>query len=429
MGSIVATAQPEKGRVRLDIDWTSHPSPRCKVYRIVNGGTPTLIREGMPCVLSHSKATIYDTEGPLDQPTSYRTTVQLNANGDMELGVEEWQSAATFGGTVTQSKDFYAAGNASLKFVSDASFANPQIMSEMFPVVVGTSYTATASLMSTSSWAGGVGLVTSWYTSGLAFLSNSGTAGNLWPVPGVFETYTNTGTAPATAAFARIMLLVTGSPPTGQTFYVDEAYATTPLGTVDSAVVTLPSSSGGWWKDPLHPATMVRVLDQETAYRSIVACGTYQGVALVGASRPSRPNDSAILEVPGQSQGVAVYGHRKASRRTVQVVSGRFADGDALRLLHDSGAPLLLQLPAAYGVPEQYMLCGSLDSTALGADMQRQMEVHQTQVVHCQPDPGPNEGVLGTRYQDLRKSGAPTTFAAATAASLTWLDALKGNIS
>jgi hypothetical protein len=424
MGSITATAQPEKGR-------TSHPSPRCQVFRIVAGGTPVLIREGAPCVLSHNKATIYDTEGPLDQLTTYRAIVQLNANAGMELTVEEWTPAngVTFGGAVTQSKDYYAAGNASLKFVSDASFAAPQIMSDAFAVTVGVSYTAVAQVLSATAWNGGLGLLISWYTSGLVFLSNSGAAGNLWPATGTWESYTVTGTAPATAAFARVFLLVAGSPSAGQTFYLDEAYATTPLGTVDSNAVVLPSSSGGWWKDPLHPATMIRVQDQETAYRSVVSCGSYQGVALVNVTRPNRPNDSTILEVPSQALGIGVFAHRKSSRRTVTVASGSITDADALRALHDQGGPLLLQLPAAYGVPEQYALCSTLQSSALGPDMRRQMEVHQTDVVHCQPPVGPNEGVLGARYRDLRKGGQQTTYAAATAASLTWQDGLKGNIS
>lgn len=429
MGSITATAQADKGRVRLDIDWATHPSPRCTVYRIVNGGTPTLIREGAPCVLSHNKATIYDHECPLDQPVVYQTTVQLNANGDMELTVEEWQSTATFGGTVTQSKDYYSAGNASLEFVSNASFAGPQIMSEAFAVTAGTSYTATGQLMSQTAWSGGLGLIMSFYTSGMAFLSNVGTAFNLWPVPATWETYTVTGNAPATAAFCRLCMLITGSPPTGQTFRLDEAYATTPLGTATSTTVTLPSSAGGWWKDPLHPATAVKVLDRESTFRTYACGGAMNGVGLVGVSRPSRPSDSALLEVPGQALGVGVFSHRKASRRAVQVLTSAFTDADALRALHDQGGPLLLQLPAVYGVPEQYVLCGSLDSSSFGSDMTRQLEVHQTQYVHAQPPAGPCEGAAGARYRDLRKSGAKTTFATATAASLTWQDALKGNIS
>lgn len=427
MGSITATAQPEKGRVRLDIDWTTHPSGRCQVFRIVAGGTPTLIREGAPCVLSHNKATIYDVEGPLDQQTVYRTTVQLNDNADMELGVAEWVAAPTAGGTVTQSLDYYAAGNASLKFVPDGVTATPVLYSDEFAAVAGVSYTETAQVLSASPWRGGIGLHIAWYTSGHVLINTAGPASNLWPATGAWESYTLTATAPATTAFARVGLLWAGTPPIKNVFYLDEVYATTPLGTVDSSPVILPSSQGGWWKDPLHPATMVRVIDRET--QLVTSCGQIGGVALVGVSRPSRPADSVVLEVPAQALGVGVFSHRKASRRTILVASGTTADGDALRALHDEGGPLLLQLPQRYGVPEQYALCGSLDASSLGQDMTRQVELHQTQMVHQPSPPGPNDGVLGARYTDLRKNGAATTYAAANSAGLTWQDGLKGNIS
>lgn len=427
MGSITATAQPDKGRVRLDIDWTTHPSPRCQVFRIVAGGTPTLIREGAPCVLSHNKATIYDVEGPLDQITTYRTTVQLNANADMELSVEEWQALST-GGVASQSLDFHSAGNASLLFTPSGATAAPILLSDAFPVTVGVSYTSTLQLMSRTRWAGGIGAVIRWYDAGSALISTSGTASNLWPSVGVFEPYTITATAPALSVTARIGVLWAGTPPSTALFNVDEAYATTALGTVNSGIVTLASSQGGWWKDPLHPATMVRLIDREEVFRLQATCGTFQGVVLVGASQPSLPADSALLEVPGQSLGVGVFARRKAGRRTIVVATNSTTDADKLRALHGAGGPLLLQLPAAYGVPEQYTLCGSLDSSSLGGDMTRPMAAHQTQFVQSAPPPGPGEGVAGARYVDFHKITGPLTYAAATSASYTWQDGLKGNI-
>lgn len=429
MGSITATAQPDKGRVRLDIDWTSHPSGRCKVFRVVAGGTPALIREGSPCVLSHNKATIYDVEGPLDQPTIYRTTVQLNDNADMELTAEGWQAAPTAGATVTQSLNYYQAGNASLRIAPDGATAAPVVYSDQFPATVGVSYAVSAQLLSATAWKGGVGLIIRWETSGGALVSTTGTASNLWPANGMWEPYTLTGTAPATTGLARVGVVFANTPPVTNIFYLDEVYATTALGTVDSASVVLPSSQGGWWKDPLHPATMVRVFDREEAFRLYGQCGSFNGVALVGFSQPSRPSDSALLEVPGQSTGVAVFAHRKASRRTIVVTSGSPTLAESLRILHDEGGPLLLQLPAVYGLPEEYHLCASLDSSALGGNMTYPLTVHQTQVVHTLPPPGPGEGVLGARYQDFRKAGQPLTYAAANSAGLTWQDGLKGNIS
>lgn len=436
MGTITATAQQDKGRVRLDIDWTSHPSPRCRVFRCFPGAippAPVLIREGAPCVLSNNKATIYDWEGPLDTPTYYQAVVQLNDNADMEASVEEWQSTNTTGGVATQSDDYFYAGSASLKFTPTGSAAAPQVLSEQFAVTVGTSYTATAQLLAAATWTGGIGIIINWYTSGLVYLSTTGSASDLWPTVGDWESYTVTGTAPATAAFARFGFLLAGTPPAANVFYIDEAYATTPLGTIDTSAtpIVLASAAGGWWKDPLRPATAVKLLDDLTSvyYKFPYGELVESGLAIVGVSRPNHPADAALLEVPSQALGIGSFSTRKGARRSVQVASGTFADADALRSLHAGGAPLLLQLPARFGIPEEYSLCADLDSTALGPDMNRQFQIHTVQATHVASPAGPAEGVAGCRYADLRVKGAKLTYAAATSAGYTWLDALKGNIS
>lgn len=426
MGTIAVTAQQDKGRARIDLDWLTHPAPWCWVYRSTVGGVPALIREGNPCVLSNAKATIYDVEGPLDVLTYYQSTVPLNDNGTMEAGVEEWQSASTTGGTAAQSTDYFYAGSASLQFVPSGSAAAPTVLSEEFAVTVGVVYTANAQVLATSTWTGGVGLVISWYTAAHALLSTSGTAANLWPAVGDWDPYTVTGTAPATAAFGRVGLLFAGTPSVDKVFYLDECYVTTALGTIDTsaAPIALSSAVGGWWKNPLQPATMVRLQDA-LAW----ACNGKTGVALIGVSGASRPADGAVLEVASQSLGVGSFSPRKAARRTIQVASGSVADADALRDLHAPGGQLLLQLNAAYGVPAEYALYGDLSSLGLGGDMTRQVKVFQADMIHSQNPPGPAEGVLGVRYQDLRVKGAKLTYAAAATAGYTWLDALKGNIA
>lgn len=437
MSTIVTTVQPDKGRIRIDLDWASlfNSTPRtsaCQVYRVVPAlyPTPVLIREGNPCILSNLKATIYDWEAPLDTLVYYQAVVALNPDGGFERSVEGWASSLTgisTGGTPAQSTDFFYAGNASLQWTPDGVTASNRAISDPAFVVVGTSYTASAQVLASKTWGGGVGLVIRWYTSPGVFISESGTASNLWPAVGTWEPYTITATAPATAGFGRMALLITGTPPADTVFYIDEAWLTTAGGTIDSsaAPLVLPSTSGGWWKDPLHPATMVRLQDS-LAW----ACNGMSGVALVGVSRPTRPADVAELAVPSQALGVGSFAPRKSSRRTAQVASGSFADADAVAALHSSGAPTLLQLPARYGVPDQqYWLCGDLQTSALGGDMTRSIQVHQVDMVHTQAPPGPAEGVLGCRYIDLRTGGAKLTYAAAASAGYTWLDALKGNIS
>lgn len=434
MTSITTTATQEKGLVRIDLDWTSLFSsgvqvPKCLVYRVPVGGTPVLIREGNPCVLSNLKATIYDWEAPLDTPVYYQAVTALNPNGDFEDTVEGWTGAPiglSNGGTATQSTDYFYAGSASLQWTPDGTTASPTLLSDPIFAVPGTSYTVNAQLLASKTWAGGVGLIINWYTGAGAFISQSGAASNLWPAVGTWEAYTLTAPAPATTVFGRIGVLFTNKPGKDRVFYLDEAYVYTAGGTIDSsaAPVVLASSTGGWLKDPLHPATMIRLMDQ-LAW----ACAGASGVALVGVSRPTRPADASELPIPNSSIGVGSFSVRKSARRTAQVATSSFADADAVRDVYASGAPLLIQLPAKYGVPDgQYWLCGDLQSSALGGDMTRPLQVHQADMVHTAYPPGPAEGVLGVRYADLRVKGAKLTYAAAVSAGYTWLDALKGNI-
>jgi hypothetical protein len=432
--SIATTAQPEKGRVRIDLDWTSLFAsgvqvPKCLVYRVPVGGTATPIREGNPCILSNLKATIYDWEAPLDTPVYYQSVTALNPNGDFEDTVEGWTGSPiglSNGGTATRSTDYFYAGSASLQWTPDGTTASPTALSDPFSAVVGASYTVNAQVLAAKTWGGGVGLVINWYTGAGAFISQSGTASNLWPTVGAWEAYTLTATAPATTVFGRIGLLITGKPSPDRVFYLDEAYAYIATGTIDSsaAPVTLPSAQGGWLKDPLHPATMLQLQDS-LAWAS---CGM-RGVALVSVSRPNRPADAQELPIPNQSVGVGSFSTRKSARRALLVATGSFADADSVRDAFASGSPMLLQLPAKYGIPDgQYWLCGDLGSSALGGNMTNPVQVHQVDMVHNQNPPGPADGVLGVRYADLRVKAAKLTYAAAVSAGYTWLDALKGNI-
>jgi hypothetical protein len=87
---------------------------------------------------------------------------------------------------------------------------------------------------------------------------------------------------------------------------------------------------------------------------------------------------------------------------------------------------VLLQLPAAYLEADRYGLYAELNAGRVTADMRVPIQVHQSSYVDVGAPAGPAEGVLGARYQDLDLFA---TFAAATAASRTWIDALQGELS
>ncbi|HEU5108575.1 MAG TPA: hypothetical protein VFT95_08470 [Micromonosporaceae bacterium] len=425
MGSITPFATTERGHVRLEVDWSSHThSPKCWIYRVV-GGTASLIREGDFCLLSNSRACVYDTEAPLDTPMRYRTVAPLNANGDFQDTVEEWLDTTNTGtiGTVTHSSDYFVAGRAtrSLRLVQAGSQVTVRACSEFIPATVGTSYTVSGRLMVPSNWTGGIGVQIFWFN-GTTFLSASGAIDNLWPAIGAFELDTVTGTAPATTTQMKIVAAMTGTPPTDLPLYVGEMYVTEAASTVDSANVMLASAGSVWWKDPLHPAVNLKLqVDLELA-----DCAQGSAIGLVGIGDRQRPADSVLLEVPDAELGVGVFARRKARRSSIRVASATLADAEALAALHAGGGPLLLQLPVDYGEPDSYGLYSELTTGRIATDHRVPIRVHAASYALVRPPVGAPDGVAGTRYSDLTKY---STYTAANAAGVTWFDALQGELA
>lgn len=431
MSSLNVFQTPGRGYVRLELDYTTPAGNAldAKVWRNV-GGVLTPIRDGWPCLLSNDKAVIYDTEFPLDQPFSYRAFSALNRDGGFESSIDDWDlthnsvnSAGGWWSTVTRSTDFYVPGTgaASIKAVPVGTVASPVLVSEEFPLTAGNVVTAVGNIMVNKAYTGGVGIQILYYTAAHAANGTSGTADDLWPSPGEWGSYSVTGTAPASTAFGRIGIVIGGTPDSTMAFYGDEMYASVATSTADSVTTTFVSGGTGWWKDVLHPATMVNLLISKQAAR----CSP-SGLVWLGNGDRSRPNDSSVLEIPDASRGASIFAKRKATRSSVSVIALSAADSQDLVDLHASGAPLLLQLPAKYLEPDTYGLHSDTNDGRLATDATVPIRIHQSTYVDCGPPVGPSEGVLGVRYQDLDLF---TTFAQATAASRTWIDALQGELS
>lgn len=432
MASITPFLIAGRGYVRLELDFTTPASNslEAKVWRLVNG-TLTLIRDGAPALMSHSKAVIYDTEMPLDTPLTYRAFMPLNLDGGFESNIDGWDLThntenASGGGwsTATRSTDYYVpgTGSASIKAVPVGTVTGLILVSEEVAVAAGTSMMATGNIMVNKAYSAGVGIHIRWYTAAHAFISTSGSADDLWPSPGEWGSYSITATAPATTAFARVGIVVAGTPDSTMAFYGDEMYASVAGSTVDSTQVIFESGDNtGWWTDPLHPATMIRLMIDLRA----AACAS-TGMAFLGTGDRQRPADSSVLEIPDAERGAPIYATRKAIRSSVTVAALSAADGDRLAALHASGAPVLLQLPAKYLEASRYGLYADTNDGRIAGDMRVPIRAFQASYVDVGPPVGPAEGVLGARYVDLDLFG---TFAAATAASKTWIDALQGELS
>jgi hypothetical protein len=405
MSSITATAVPGNGYIRVEVDWsdivTASGTPRkAWVYRN-QGGTLTALRDADPVLLSGGRAIIYDVEAPLDTSLTYRSTVPLNLNGDFEEGVADWLNTANVGtiGTVTQDFNYYLRGTgvASLKLAPNGSAQN-RAVSEFIPVTAGVSYTAVANLMVPTPWSGGIGIAILWYN-GTTFLSSFGAANDFWPSTGEWGSYTQTATAPATTTQARIALLIDGSARASNPVYADGAYLYRPgATTIDSSSATLASNGAGWWKDPLHPATMVKLL--ETLPANCVTSGTVYGGL---ASAVGRAADSSLSDVNGSDLPVSTWSTRKGPQSSLRVGTASIADRDAVVALHASGAPLLLQVPAKYNLPDQYHQYGDLDEGFLGPNQAKPWRMLQAGYSQVYAPVGPAEGVFGVRYMDINR--------------------------
>lgn len=431
MSSLSVFQTPGRGYVRLEMDFATPAGNAldAKVWRNV-AGVLLPLRDGWPALLSNDKAVIYDTEFPLDQPFSYRAFSALNRDGGFESSIDDWDlshnTENAVGGwwsTITRSTDFYVPGTgaASIKAVPVGTALAPILVSEEFPVSVGNVVTAVGNIMVNKTYTGGVGVHIRWYTAGHALVSTSGNPDDLWPSPGEWGSYSVTGTAPATTAFARVGITIGGTPDSTMIFYGDEMYASVATSTVDSAALTYLSGGVGWWKDPLHPATMVQLLVDKRA----ASCSP-SGIVWIGNGDRQRPSDSSVLEIPDAARGAGIFARRKSIRSGFSVVALSTADSDRLTALHSSGAPLLHQIPAKYLEPDTYGLHADTTDGRVTPDAKIPIRVHQSTYVDAGPPVGPAEGVLGTRYQDL---DVFTTFAQATAASKTWIDALQGELS
>lgn len=138
--------------------------------------------------------------------------------GGFETGITGWTSSGTM--TLTQSTDFAHVGTYSCKAVVTGTPSTASVLNNtQVAVSPSVSYTATIWVYSTSS-VNNVTARIAWYTGAGVFLSNSGTAitlsANTW------TKVTITATSPGTAGLARYGMIISGSPATGTTVYLDD---------------------------------------------------------------------------------------------------------------------------------------------------------------------------------------------------------------
>jgi hypothetical protein len=192
--------------------------------------------------------------------------------------------------------------------------------------------------------------------------------------------------------------------------YVDEVYLTTSGTTINAAAdVVVPSNGGGWWTDPLHPATKTRLaIDLRTNQ-----CLPSSSIVLIGLGDEEFPADSTVMEVNDAVEPVGTWSKRKSGRSAIRVGTLTDADLAQLKALFSSGAPLFLQLPPSYNEADSYGLYGDLTVGRLAIDHSKPWRIAGSSFTKQAPPIGPPEGTWRTRYMDFTRYA---TFADAEAA-------------
>jgi hypothetical protein len=115
---------------------------------------------------------------------------------------------------------------------------------------------------------------------------------------------------------------------------------------------------------------------------------------------------------------------RQSRASTLTLVSRTLADRDRLIAMLAGGYPLLWQVPSEYGIPDAYLAVQNYQVVRVHPDVRFPIRVVPLPFVVERSPGGPMGGVPGARWADTCNRYA--TWGAATAASVTWTQAMQG---
>lgn len=433
MPTITPTANNAKSLVRLDLDFTDTDSPYAYVTRVdATTGAPTAVRtHGVTTSLNGLaysnmyagyKAVLYDTEAPMDTPVYYTATAPaaaLNVNQDFEEGfVEPWVPAN--GATVAIAYGTSHLGSYSMRINGNGATADARSLSELIPATPNANFTGSGWLLLAGTATQTANVAVQFLDATQAVLTTVGNSQTL--TLGVWQFFTQVyGPAPANTAFVRLLIQITGTPAATVFVYGDQMALSSLDASATSAPTLLPSLGSCWLKDPLAPANNVRV---DFCFDPNPLCAPQEGVFFQSLDVETLPANSAAFNVNNQPEPVITSKVRSSDTSTLTVVSRTFQDRDRLRALLLPGTPLLWQVPDEYGSPDRYISVGNAGFSRVLPDHRIPIRVLGMPFVVTKAPGGPSQGVYGARWQDSCNRYA--TWAAVTAAGITWTQALDG---
>lgn len=436
MSSLTATANQPRGWVRLDADFSDVSAPYVYVARVDEAtGEATAVRThgttGSAGGLSYQgiqagfKGILYDTEIPRDRAVHYTASAvawQRNVNSDFADTVEPWTAvnnstlSAGAGPAYIRTPNGYTA----LTLVGNGVTANPQALGEYMLVTVGTVLDISAHVITLTAGATAE-LGVRWYTSALAFISASNVTGATLNVYGNLA-LSAAVTAPATAAFGRLYVQITGTPAATAAFYWYGVTAASRASSATSAAVTVSSLGAFWLRDPLRPGRDVRI---DLCFDPQPGCIPTQGIFFASMDTEQFPDNSGHNNVSNQPETVTVSRARGARNSSLNLVTRTLADRDRLELLVSAGTPLLFQAPPEYGIPDAYLSIAAESVGRVSPDHRFPIRVFQLPFAVEKAPGGPAEGPAGTRWLD--QCNVYANWGAVKAAGLTWQQVTDGN--
>lgn len=426
MSTITATADNAKAYVRLDLDFSDIDAPYAYVLRVDSAtGQATAVRghgssttiAGLPYAPMQAgyKAVLYDTELPLDRAFHYTAaapSVTLNATSTFGDGYSApWFPATS---TVTVTPSSLANDTTYLAMTADGA-ATPLLRGENIPATVGAVFTFSARLSCAISQGVTIGLT--FRDAAGAILSGPGTVVTVTTA----ATYSTVQTAPANTVTVQPYIQMNGTPAAGVILLIYSAAVANAAGSATSAGISVPSLGACWLKDPLRPAANVRV---DFAFDPNPLCTPTEGVFFQGMDQEARAANSANFNISNQAEPIVVSKVRSSISSTLTLVSRTLPDRDRLNVALAPGSPLLFQVPAEYGVLQQYLSVGATSVARVLPDHRFPIRVFSLPYTSVAAPGGPMEGAVGARWSDMCNRYA--TWAAVTAAGLTWTQVLDG---
>lgn len=194
--------------------------------------------------------------------------------------------------------------------------------------------------------------------------------------------------------------------------------------TAGPVTVDLPDGAGsGWLRDPLRPC---HDLEIPGCWEDDPECDpAVRGILWLEHGTQEYAGRSVALAIENRRRPVSMAHVRSDMTTVLQFYTPTFAERDRMLALLKPGSVLLFQFDASYGVPDVYLHVGDVSVDREFPDHRDQLRLFTVPVVVVDAPSGKPDGPCGTRWMDL----CGTTWNAAEAAGVTWMEIMQGELA